>query len=106
MTARDSRVMTGYAAKGRGPSHGMNDDLKTAVPDYLGGDLSSATFWIESARCVANEPSRNSKGRRVAAPTEREKKVNGGGGSPSTPGGGAALEKRGTFTEAKTGRLV
>ena len=65
----DSRVMTGCVAKGRSPADGMNADLKKVVPDFLGGDLSSATFWTESARCTADEPSRNRKIRKAALPT-------------------------------------
>ena len=44
ITTGDSRVMTGCAAKGRSPADGMNADLKKVTPDYLGADLSSATF--------------------------------------------------------------
>ena len=53
----------------------MNADLKKVAPDYLGADLSTATFWTESARCVTDEPSRNRRVRKAALATEREREA-------------------------------
>ena len=75
LTGGDSRVALGAGAKGRSPSANVDNDLKSVVPDYLGADLASASFWMESARCPADEPSRKRRVLRPAAPTSREEKI-------------------------------
>lgn len=55
----DSRVALGASAKGRSGSFPVNKELRSFLPDLFGGDIFLASFWIESVRNPADNPSRS-----------------------------------------------
>lgn len=62
----DSRVTEAVSGKGRSSAVNLNRELRLMIADYVGSDSAVPTYWGESSRMPADEPSR---GTEVLEPT-------------------------------------
>lgn len=68
----DSRVTEAVTLRGRSSSRRLNRELRLSLPDVVGGGLTVPTFWVESARMTADEPSRKRSILDAAVPSPDE----------------------------------
>lgn len=71
----DSRVSEAVTARGRSSSRQLNHEMRMTLPHLLGADCAVPSWWIESSRMPADEPSRGKAIRPAAKGTLAEEAI-------------------------------